>query len=375
MARRTFVTAPALLGRTEDGRRSATHGAVSIHSERPLVVRDTLASIVHESPTAIAVFRRDRTVGYRNPAWDRIVGVDDPVTDDGPDPIELALELGQGSSSEERGIRRPDGTESRILLSVIPITADGDSPVGAIAYGEPLDRAAAGTLREAFLGVLSHELRTPITSIYGGSQLLLQDALSADSRAEVLETIAIEAEQLHRRVEDFLALARVERGMDAPLREPISLRRSIASVVTAEQRRSPGQRFMVTAEKALPLAVGDDAQVRQVLHNLISIATDVSPPGRPIVIATTSTDVAVEVSIKDRGPKVDRASPDDPEADLFSLSYRRPAAGGHVPRSGLGLYVARTLVEANGGRIWLRPRRGGGTETGFALPTYETVQE
>jgi two-component system sensor histidine kinase KdpD len=230
-------------------------------------------------------------------------------------------------------------------------------------------------LREAFLGVLSHELRTPITSIYGGSQLLLQDALSADSRAEVLETIAIEAEQLHRRVEDFLALARVERGTDAPLREPISLPRVIAAVVSAEQRRSLGQRFTINIERDLPLALGDDAQIGQVLRNLISIAADVNPPARPIAITATAADGSVQVAIKDRGPRVEWPAADDPDSDLFNLSYRRPAVGGHVPRSGLGLYVARTLVEANGGRIWLSPRHGGGTETGFALPRYETIED
>ncbi len=365
------MTAPALLDRTGNTRPSGVE-PVSIHATRPLVVRDTLASIVQESPTAIAVFRRDRSIGYRNPAWDQIVGVDDPVPDDRSDPIALAIDHGQGSSSEVRGIGQADGTGSRVLLRVIPITIDDGSTVGAIAYGEALDRAAASTLREAFLGVLSHELRTPITSIYGGSQLLLQDALSADSRAEVLETIAIEAEQLHRRVEDFLALARVERGIDVPLREPISLPRVIAAVVAAEQRRSPGQRFTTKVERDLPRALGDDAQVRQGLRNLISIAADVNPPGRPIVITATAADGTVEVAIRDRGPKVERPAAEDTDGDLFALSYRRPTLGGHVPRSGLGLYVARTLVEANGGRIWVGPRHRGGTETGFALPRYET---
>ena len=211
-----------------------------------------------------------------------IVGTADPIVEGQAAPIALALQQGLGSTSEEHGIRRPDGRVSRILLSVIPILGEDGRPVGAIAYAEPMDRAAAATLAEAFLGVLSHELRTPITSIYGGSQLLLRNELSP-GLAQVLEGIAAEAEQLQRRVEDFLAVARVERGLNVPLREPIPIKRSIEAAVAGEHRRSPDQRYMVRVDPELPPAVGDDGQVRQVLRNLLSIATrvDATRPGDP----------------------------------------------------------------------------------------------
>jgi signal transduction histidine kinase len=342
---------------------------VTVDTRRPLV-RDVLPAVVEGSPTAIAVFRRDRSICYRNAAWTAIVGSGDQVLDGELAPVALAIAQGLGSTSEEHGIRRPDGRASRILLSVIPILGQDGAPIGAIAYAESLDRVAAATLREAFLGVLSHELRTPITSIYGGSQLLLRDELSADSRAQVLEDIAAEAEQLHRRVEDFLAVARVERGVNAQLREPIPIKRSIEAAVAGEHRRSPDQRYLVRVDPELPPAMGDDGQVRQVLRNLLSIATEVTPPGRAVLVVASEGDGWVEVRINDRGPNLDPDALDDPDGDLFSLSYRHPAVGGHVPRSGLGLYVARALVEANGGRLWLRSRRGGGTEAGFALPAY-----
>ncbi|HET7169813.1 MAG TPA: histidine kinase dimerization/phospho-acceptor domain-containing protein, partial [Candidatus Limnocylindrales bacterium] len=154
--------------------------AAHVVADRP-VVRDVLASIVESSPAAVAVFRRDASVGYRNRAWLRLVGADAPAIGGAPDPIALALEQGRASPSEERTIGRADGTQARVLLSVVPIIDHSGRSIGAIAQGESLDRAAAGTLREAFLGVLSHELRTPITSIYGGSQLLLNEDLSAES--------------------------------------------------------------------------------------------------------------------------------------------------------------------------------------------------
>lgn len=361
------MTAPFTteLERARDHRRD---GAAHVVTDHP-VVRDVLASIVEGSPAAVAVFRRDGSVGYRNPAWNKLAGGEPATIDGDPDPVALALE-GQASPSQERTIRRADGTLARVLLNVVPIIDDGGRPVGAIAHGEALDRAAAGTLREAFLGVLSHELRTPITSIYGGSRLLLNEDLSAESRYQVLEAIATEAEELHRRVEDFLAVARVERGRAVPIREPVPVMRVIGDVTATEQRRAPETRFVVRAEADLPPVVGDEIQVRQAMRNLVSSAREISPPGRAVVITARQAGDWVEVRINDRGRNLEGELLDDASGDVFSLAYRHPGIGGRVPRSGFGLYVARALVEANGGRVWRQRRRGGGTETGFALPVY-----
>lgn len=331
-------------------------------------VRDILPAIVEASPTPIALFQPDRTLVYRNAAWATLMGDELPdLVAEGPDPIALALDDGTSSAAGERGIRRSDGASIRVLLTVTPIHDDAGNVVGAAAYGEPLDRAAASTLREAFIGVLSHELRTPITSIYGGSQLLLNEDLSADSRAQVLAAIASEAEQLHRRVEDFLAIVRVERGASRPEREPIPLGRLIRQAVAAEIRRSGERVFDVRIEADLPPVTGDEAQVAQVLRNLVGNAATGSPAGAPVEIEATRRGRSVETRIRDRS-NLAQPAPDD----AFSLSYRQGGGvGGHTPGSGLGLYVARALVEANGGRIGLRTRRGGGTEVTFTLPIYD----
>ena len=335
-------------------------------------VRDILPAIVDASPTPIALFQPDRTLVYRNAAWAALFGDDGPdLLAEEPDPIALALDDGRASAAGERGVRGPGGASIRVLLTVTPIHDDHGDIVGAAAYGEPLDRAAASTLREAFIGVLSHELRTPITSIYGGSQLLLKEDLSADSRSQVLAAIAAEAEQLHRRVEDFLAIVRVERGAGLPEREPISLARLVRQAVAAEIRRSGERPYDIRIEPQLPPVSGDEAQVAQVLRNLIGNAATVSPSGAPVEIQALASGTSVETRIADRSVVAQRASD-----DAFSLSYRHGGgAGGHTPSSGLGLYVARALVEANGGRIGIRPRPGGGTEVAFTLPVYDVPAE
>jgi signal transduction histidine kinase len=242
--------------------------------------------------------------------------------------------------------------------------------VGIASYAEDLiaDRDDQA-LREAFVGVLSHELRTPITAIYGGTQLLLKNQMSPTARAAVIGDIAAEAEQLHRLVEDLLAIARIERGVADAGSEPVLLQPIARRAAEAEQRRWPGREVSVLASHDLPAIRGDEGYVTQILRNLISNAVKYSPPSEAVVVALRADhdDHTITVSILDRGA----GFPPDIGSDAFRLSYRSPAVAAHMPGTGIGLYVARTLVEAQGGRIWLRNRVDGGAEVGFSLPILE----
>ncbi len=345
-----------------------------MHAARPLV-RDILPEIVEALPAAVAILAVDGSTTYRNRAWERLFGRTDSALTVEPgraDPIARALERGQGVTALPHLVRGQDGSPMRVSLTVTPMVDDAGAVAGAIAH---VDLAPAelglGAFREAFLGVLSHELRTPITSIYGGAQLLLNDDLSVRSRAEVLSDIAAEAERLHRRVEDFLAVARIERGSGARSHDPIQLARLVRHVVAVESRRSPHRRLVIRGDRDLPTAVGDETHVAQVIRNLLANASDRSPAGRPVAIDLEATGESVEVVVKDRGP----GFPKDIGDDAFSLFYRNPQVAESVPGSGLGLYVARALIEANNGHIWLRDRRGGGTEVGFSLPTYPIADD
>jgi len=115
----------------------------------------------------------------------------------------------------------------------------------------------------------------------------------------------------------------------------------------------------------------DDGYVTQILRNLISNAVKYSPVDHPVVVTLAAEPDAVVVSVLDRGP----GFPAETGPDAFRLFYRNPDVGARVPGTGIGLYVARALVEAQGGRIWLRNRPGGGAEVGFELPLYTGDEE
>lgn len=225
-------------------------------------------------------------------------------------------------------------------------------------------------LEEAFVGVLSHELRTPITAIYGGTQLLLHDQMSPTARAAVVGDIAAEAEQLHRLVEDLLAIARVERGISDAASEPVLLQRLARRVADAERRRWPSRAIRVESDEDLPAVRGDEGYVTQILRNLISNAVKYGPPNEAVVVSLRADHDgrAVTLSVLDRGS----GFPPEVGPDAFRLFYRSPAIAARMPGTGIGLYVARALVEAQGGRIWLRNRVGGGAEVGFSLPVFES---
>lgn len=221
-------------------------------------------------------------------------------------------------------------------------------------------------LRQAYVGVLSHELRTPITSIYGGTQLLLRGAISSELRATVTNDIAAEAEHLYRLVEDLLAIARIEGGLTKPVDEPVSMQQQAREAAGWVERHSPGRRVDVSSPRDLPAVRGDTELVGQILRNLISNAATDSPPDTIVEVVVAELDAEVTVRVLDRGRGIAQEAGDD----AFRLFANSPGVAYRQSGTGIGLFVARTLAEAQGGRVWLGPRPGGGAEVGVALPVY-----
>jgi PAS domain S-box-containing protein len=223
---------------------------------------------------------------------------------------------------------------------------------------------AASSAREAFLGLLSHELRTPITTIYAGSQMLERQS-GEEQRREVVRDIKEEADRLARLVEDLLVVSRVERGGLDVGDEPVLVQRLVPGIVRSLSNRWPD--LKVTQDFAEPLAAarGDETYVEQVVRNLLTNAIRYGNAlDSGVTVSAGEEDAEVVVRILDEGPGFD----DGDAARLFELFYRTPAARRVPGGAGIGLFVCRHLIESMGGRIWARPRAAGGAEFGFALP-------
>jgi signal transduction histidine kinase len=228
--------------------------------------------------------------------------------------------------------------------------------------------AKTSALRDAFIGVISHELRTPITTIYGSTKVLTraQSRLTDAERRDVLADIEAEAERLRRLVEDLLVLSRAERGRVEVQTDPILMSHVIARVVRSEEARLPGTEFLVQVDPGVPAVSGEETYIEQILRNFVANAAKYGGTDAPIEIRTEVEGEFVAVRVLDRGPGI---SPD--EADqLFELFYRSSATASQASGAGIGLFVSRELVEAMGGTAWAAPRDGGGAEFGFRLPVY-----
>ena len=220
-------------------------------------------------------------------------------------------------------------------------------------------------IRDSFVGVLSHELRTPVTTIYAGSKVLARASHTLDeaARAGILEDIHSEAEHLHRLGEDVVALTRFGEGAVEIGTDPVLLQRVIPIVIRSEQGRWPGGEFEAVIEPDLPPVAGDMTYVEQVLRNLLSNAMKYGGPSAKVRVVAQPGEHEVVVRVLDRGPGFDPAE----AARLFELYYRSPAVARTLSGSGIGLFVCARLIEAMGGQIWATNRPDGGAEFGFTL--------
>ena len=219
--------------------------------------------------------------------------------------------------------------------------------------------------RDAFMGVLSHELRTPITTIFGMSHLLQQrhGTLSSATLTQHLADIEAEADRLHRLTEDMLVIARVEGGRLQVSPDPIAIAPLVERSVTAHRSSAPEHQLEFERPGHLPLVGGEDLYVEQITRNYLSNATKYSPPGSIVRTVVTAEDGGVAVRVIDNGPGFGN----EPPEGLFELFYRSPDAKHKASGAGVGLFVCRELAQAMGGRVWAAARPVG-AEFGFWLP-------
>jgi histidine kinase len=250
------------------------------------------------------------------------------------------------------------------------VQSDNQDELGQLAHSfnqmaESLEQVER--MRRQLIADVSHELRTPLTAIQGSMEGLLDGVLPADP--ETYHQIHQEAGRLARLVDDLQELSRVEAGA-SPLE--IKPSRIVDLIMTTIKRLKPQavkKKINLEADlpKDLPLVSLDEARITQVLTNLVSNALQYTPEGGDIRIHARQIKDEVQIGITDTGIGI----PAEHIAHLFTRFYRvdksrsRQAGGG----SGIGLTIARHLVESHAGRIWVEsPGAGQGSTFFFTLP-------
>lgn len=221
----------------------------------------------------------------------------------------------------------------------------------------------ANAAKDDFLARVSHELKTPITTISGNAEVLVRRAeeIAREQREEALRDISDNASRLHDLIENLLILARVERGSHVEV-EPIQVERVLESLLEDHRRRHPSRAVAMAVGAGVLPAEGYRLYVEQTVRNLLANAEKYSPLDEPIDVSVGCDGAEVTVRVLDRGGGVQEA---EREA-IFDEFYRSDAVR-HIAGAGIGLSVASRLIDAQSGRIWYAPREGGGSEFGFAL--------
>ncbi|MFN8522941.1 MAG: ATP-binding protein [Chloroflexota bacterium] len=223
-------------------------------------------------------------------------------------------------------------------------------------------------LKSEFLSVVAHELRTPLTSICSFSEILLSYDVPDPERARsFVKIINDEGVRLSRLIAQLLDLSRIESGrLDLAIDacDPAEIVDSALTVTAPITRRAEVQVTSALNER-LPAIRGDRDRLIQVLTNLVTNAVHASPSGDRVVVEANRQNGTVTFSVVDRGPGV---RPEDAGL-VFEKFTRLPRESGvRTEGTGLGLYVARQIVEHHGGHIWVQRTPGGGATFSFSIP-------
>ena len=232
------------------------------------------------------------------------------------------------------------------------------------------------TLRAALLSSVSHDLRTPLTTIKTAASSLQQKDVQLDEDVRNTFALAIEREsdRLNRLVENLLDMSRIEGGALYPRKVWYPLDEIMYSVLGRMQPFLVGRTIKTYIPEDLPPVSVDYVQIGQVVTNILENALRYTPVGSPIDVSIQVQEEQMQVRIADRGPGV---SPVEREHifDKFYRVHREPHAADHDRGSGLGLAVCKGLVEAHDGRIWVETRDGGGAIFCFTLPMESGEQD
>lgn len=263
-----------------------------------------------------------------------------------------------------------NGHRTHMITQAAPLLDEHGETRGAVAtyvdVTEERERERqlirANHAKDEFLGMVSHELNTPLTIIRGNAEVLLRLRPEPDDIGQALYDIRAAAEQMANNVRNLLAIAKM--GNSMPGIEPVALRPLLSPLI--EARRAQGRRIDMRCGDIIALAA--PKAVEQVMDNLLCNAEKYGPPDSAISVTVEEDGSDVLIMVRDQGSGL---LEDEVDA-VFEPFYRSPRTRGSTGGMGLGLSVCRQMVTAMGGRVWARNRDAGGSEFGFSLPAART---
>jgi PAS domain S-box-containing protein len=342
--------------------------------------RTQLADIIAHTSDGIFVVAPDRTIVSWNPAMERMTGL----------PADEAIGANLADvlrSPEGEGLGRPDGSASQVEIGDVPLVRgdgskrwlrytrnpiqdrDGELKAFVVVARDITADLESEQLKADFVATVSHELRTPLTPLKGFLSALLQGTVedTPQAREEYYRIMLNQTSRLERLITDLLEVSSLESGKPVVDVRPIEVTSVIAEHVS-ESSNTESRRISFTSPDDPILVHADPFRLGQVISNLVSNALKYSPPGSPVEVSVVRDGEVAIVSVRDEGEGIPLS-----EQTLVFDRFHRVDSGmtRRTGGTGLGLYIAKRLVEAMAGRLWLTSQPGEGSTFSFSLPLAE----
>lgn len=263
--------------------------------------------------------------------------------------LAVALTVGELSARVRRRASEAEASrlEAERLYLELQVAFEREANAEALRRGEQL--------KSTLVDAVTHELRTPLTSIKASTSALLRDGgeIGPDARQELLEIVDQETDRLNDLVEDLVGAARLESPALTLDRSWIALEDVIADAATRAAPRLRGHRIEIQVPSTIPSVLADARALSEVMFQLLENAAKYSPANGVIHVALdVGTDETVEMRVDDEGPGV----PVTERSRIFERFYRAPGTASTASGLGMGLAIARGLVEAHGGTLSVSDR-------------------
>lgn len=329
-------------------------------------ILDASCAVTQANRTALKLtgYSRADLIGY--PCWETLAARDldgRPLCSGGWHPS-TRLRSVRGMSQQRVILRKKDGREVVTSLAGSYLRGEDGALTGAVVSCRDVSgRTGAGVSGIEIVSTVSHELRSPLTSVKGYTSLLLNrwDRLPDDQKQMMLEQVNHDADRVTRLITELLDISRLETGRLRLRRQMVDLPRIASTVVEKVRLEYPELEASTEFPSGFPKVYADPDKVEQVLTNLVENACKYGSP-RDLRIVGAVDDGQVSVAVSDRGEGI-------PAADLpkvFTKFFRR--SEGRPTGSGLGLWISRGLVESHGGDLTAESAPGSGSTFRFTLP-------
>lgn len=279
---------------------------------------------------------------------------------------------GQAVTNCRMVIHRPDGRTIHLISNAAPIRGPQGQILGAVAnFSDITELVELQRAQQDIASVVAHDIRQPLTIIQGQSQLLLRwlEAGRLASARQSAEAILTSTRRMNVMIQDLVDSVRGELGKLELDRKPLDLGQFLAELLQRSATSYEISRVHLTIAGQVPMVCADPDRLERVVLNLISNALKYSPAETVVEIRLRQEGESAVVEVQDQGPGI----PPESLPRLFQRFYRAPGAA-RREGMGLGLYIARVLVEAHGGHVWVESHPGQGSTFSFSLPTAERCQ-